>query len=359
MKVKPGKERSDMQCTWVFESNSKKNHFSKKASIKGEFYEQIKFLPIVDREECQPYSISTSSPLCNNIPGWEDNTCEDMNVDNIRLIFGTEFVYCRQDKYKGLSDEVPLEVKKHCVAISRQERGFSFSEDATVTNFVSDYLTFSQFDKVHPPPRLHDGSFFFSCSRFTKDFVSWFVPVDKSLEEVEQTIVVPQDVNAKCYSKDTSSILLSIGELEEVAKLLGRTYRWISPRYKPLWYFNLQRLKPKLEHPEKRLFITGVEQDIRIKQLLPDFVKDQSHLDSTSYQDQYDTAYSKNPYSNREKEGDNKLGHCDLSVTYTRGVKHYQLRMNIRVNVTGFDECEVTILLLDIYDIDTKEIINF
>ncbi len=363
VKVQPGKERSDMQCTWVYESNSKKNHFKKKVSIKGDFYQEIKFLPIPDREERQPYSVSTSSPLCNNIPGWEDNTSEDMNV-GLKYIYGTEFVYSRQDDYKGMSDEVPTEVKKHCVAISRQESGFSFSEDATVTNFVSDYATFSQFNKVHPPPRLHDGSFFFSCSPFTKDFVSWFVPVDKSLEEVEQTIVIPQNVNAKCYSKDTSSIQLSIGRLKEVSDLLKRTYMFISPRYKPLKtqppnWSNAEHLKHHLEHPDKRLFTTGVEQDIRIKQLLPDFVKDQSRLDSTMYQDQYDTAYSKNPYSNREKEGDKKLGHNDVSVTYKTGAKNYQLRMNIRVRVTGFDECEVTIILLDIYDIDTKEIIKF
>ena len=126
-----------------------------------------------------------------------------------------------------------------------------------------------------------------------------------------------------------------------------------------MWSSNIEKLKKKLEHPDKRLLTTGVKQDVRIKQLLPDFVKDQSRLDSTSYQDQYDTAYSKNPYSNREKEGDEKLAHNDVSVTFKKGVKNYQLRMNIRVRVTGFDECEVTLILLDIYDMDTKEIINF
>ncbi len=250
VKIKPGKERSDMCCTWVFESNSKKNHFTKKVSIKGDFYKEIKFVPIVDREECLPYSIATSSPLSRNIPGWEDSTCEELDVDNIRLIFGTEFVYIvGEDKYKGLSDDVPLEVRKHCVAISRQERGLSFSEDATVTNFVSDNSRFSEFDKVHPPPRLHDGSFFFSCRPFTTDFVSWFVPVDKSLDEVEQTIVVPRDVNAKCFSKDTSSILLSIDRLNDVAETLRENKRFVSPRYKPLFHFNVKKLEDKLEHP--------------------------------------------------------------------------------------------------------------
>ncbi len=144
---------------------------------------------------------------------------------------------------------------------------------------------------------------------------------------------------------------------------LRENKKFVSPRYKPLFGYNVKKLEDKLEKPSKRLLHTSddgmLEQDIRIKQLLPDFVADQSHLDSISYQDHYDTAYSKAPYSNKDKEGDDKLGHCDVSVTYTRGVKHYQLRMNIRVNVTGFDECEVTILLLDIYDMDTKEIINF
>ncbi len=172
--------------------------------MKGDFYKEIKFLPIVDCEECLP----------TRLPGWEDSTTVGLDVDNIRIIFGTEFAYCvGEDKYKGLSDDVPLEVRKHCIAISRQERGLSFSEDATIMNFVSDSSRFSEFDKVHPPPKLHDGSFFFSCRPFTKDFVSWFIPVDKSLDEIEQTIVVSRDVNAKCYSKDTSSVVLSIDKL--------------------------------------------------------------------------------------------------------------------------------------------------